>query len=201
MLSNRGRRWYVSVLGVMTLALLVTGGVVAAQFRAFASPESVDSALRTSEMVRVADIASADGAAARGVFVQRTPNGLFCLTDAQSAGGVSRGGGCNAAADPLGGKSLFISFAYEGGPAVADVKDARLIGLSSLEVSAVEVLMDDGSRRTMRLREARIGADTYRAFGYRFRKADLRRGVSPASVIALDDAGQEIDRQPTGFGG
>jgi hypothetical protein len=152
-------------------------------------------------MVRVADIASADGAAARGVFVQRTSTGLVCLTDAQSAGDASRGGGCNAAADPLGGKELFISFAYEGGPSVAEVKDARLIGLVSTNVSTVEILMDDGSRRSARLRDARVGDETYRAFGYRIRKADLRRSVSPAAVIALDEADQEIDRQPTGFAG
>jgi hypothetical protein len=199
--SNRGRRWYALVLGGTALALLLTGGVVAAQLRPFESPEVFDSALRNSEMVRVADITSADGKPARGVFVQRTPTGLFCLTDAESAGDVSRGGGCNAAAEPLGGEEVFISFAYEGGPALADVRDARLIGLASLEVSAVDVLMNDASRRRVRLRDAKIGGEAYRAFGYRFKKSDLRRGASPTAVIALDKTGREIDRQPTGFGG
>ncbi len=35
----------------------------------------------------------------------------------------------------------------------------------------------------------------------RFKKADLRRGIAPVAVVALDKAGQEIDRQPTGFAG
>jgi hypothetical protein len=199
-ISNRSNRWYAAVLGGMALALLLAGGVVAAQLRAFATPETLDSAIRNSEMIRVADIAPADGAPARGVFVQTTPTGLLCLSDALSARSANKGGGCNSAADPLGGDTMFISFAYDGGPAVSDVEDARLIGLVSLQAEAVEVLMSDGSRRDVKLKRATVGDDTYRAFGYRVKTADLRRGVTPTAVIALNAAGEEIDRQATGFG-
>jgi hypothetical protein len=61
--------------------------------------------------------------------------------------------------------------------------------------------MSDGTRREMRLWKARVGDDDFQAFGYRFKKADLRRGVAPTAVVALDAGGREIDRQPTGFTG
>ena len=47
--------------------------------------------------------------------------------------------------DPLGGSELSASLAYEGGPAVEDVQDARLIGLASWDVATVQLLMSDGT--------------------------------------------------------
>jgi hypothetical protein len=35
--------------------------------------------------------------------------------------------------------------------------------------------------------------------GFRFKRADLRRGVTPTAVVVLDAAGNERDRQATGF--
>jgi hypothetical protein len=39
------------------------------------------------------------------------------------------------------------------------------------------------------------------AFGHRFSRGELRRGVTPVAVVAFDQNGNEIDRQETGFGG
>jgi hypothetical protein len=189
------------VLCGSTLALLLAGGVVAAQFRGLESPETFDAAIRNAKKAKVADIPSVDGKVGRGVFVQTTSSGLLCLVDAPNENSLAGGGGCNRLEDPFGANQVFVSFAYDGGPAVEDVTDARLIGLVTSQVAAVDVLMSDGTRREMRLWKARVGDDDFQAFGYRFKKADLRRGVAPTAVVALDAGGREIDRQPTGFTG
>lgn len=192
------RRWAI-VASVSTLATaILASSVVAGQFRSPDS-EAFHAGLATGEISRVADIAAGEGLPGRGVFVQTTDTGQLCLWDAPSAGSRQRQGGCNSADDPLGGHELSVSFAYDGGPAVSDVRDARLIGLVAERVAEVHVLMSDGSRRAMRLRDARIDGASYRAFGHRFTPGELRQGAEPAAVIALDAAGQEIDRQQTGF--
>ena len=194
------RRWAVVGLGAL-LAAVLAGGVVAAQFRGFDDPEKLFAAIREDPLVRVADIAAAGDAPSRGVFVQVTSTGHFCLWDAPSADSRRRQGGCNSADDPLGGRPLSISFAYEGGPAVADVRDARLVGLAAADVAAVSVVMSDGTRRGITLRKASVGADQYLAFGYRVSQGDLRRGVTPMAVLAFSGNGAEIDRQATGLTG
>jgi hypothetical protein len=194
------RRWTILGAGVV-LAGLLAGGVVASQFRWLEESDALIAAMGTDPLVRVADIDEASGTSSRGVFVQLTSTGHFCLWEAPSATSRERSGGCNDAEDPLGGREVSISFGYDGGPAVADVKDATLIGLALPEVASVHVLMSDKTRREMRLKRASIAGDDYRAFGYRFKKADLRRGVAPTAVVALNDAGEEVDRQPTGFAG
>jgi hypothetical protein len=201
MASRRDYRWHIVALIGISLALFLAGGVVAAQLRSSAMPEGLDAEIRTAAMIRVADIAAGGGAPAHGVFVQRTPSGLLCLSDAPSPDSTDGGGGCNDATDPLGGRAMFISFAYDGGPALGDVRDARLIGLASSDAASIEVLMSDTSRRPVRTKAAEVGGREYRAFGYRFKKADLRRGIAPTAVVALDAEGREIDRQATGFAG
>lgn len=197
----RSRRSILLFIGLLLGGGVLAGGIVAAQFRELATPEELDAALRDAPMVKVADIPGGRGLSGRGVFVQSTSTGLLCLWDASSAATLARQGGCNSQDDPLGGQKLFVSFAYDGGPAPTDVTDARLIGLASMDVSAVDVLMSDGTRRKISLRRASIGADEYHAFGHRVNKADLRKGVTPTAVIALNEAGQEIDRQATGVAG
>lgn len=201
MLTKRARRRWITVLAIALVGAVSVGGVVASQFVADPGLGALDASLRESPLVKIADIAPADDAAARGVFAQSTSAGFLCLYDAPSAGALNRQGGCNSADDPFGGKRMFISLAYEGGPAASDVKDARLVGLTSDEVSRVQVVMSDGTRRTMVLQSASIAGESYRAFGYRFEKADLRKSRGPVAVVALDGSGQEIDRQATGFGG
>jgi len=194
----RGRRAIVAsilALGAATLA----SSVVAGQFRTM-DPKSLNDALANGQAVRVADIAAGDGSSGRGVFVQTTDTGYFCLYDALSASSLQRQGGCNSVDDPLGGSALLVSLAYDGGPDVEDAREARLIGLAASGVTAVEVLMTDGTRRDVRLRKARLGPDDYVAFGYRIKNDDLRKGIGPTAVIAKDAAGTEIARQATGIG-
>jgi hypothetical protein len=198
--KHKKRRWVLLTLGV-GLALTFVGGVVGARLDVLGDPEKLDVAIQREPLVRIADIGAAEGLSGRGVFAQETSTGHLCLWDSPSTVALTRQGGCNSAGDPLGGKEFFISFAYDGGPAIADVKDARLIGLADVVVAEIDVAMNDGSRRDVKLKKAKIGLSEYRAFGYRFKKADLRRGIAPVAVVALDQTGQEIDRQPTGFGG
>jgi len=193
------RRWaIVASISAVATAILASS-VVAGQFRT-PDPELFHAGLATGEIARVADIAAGDGLPSRGVFVQATDTGQLCLWDAPSASSRQRQGGCNSVDDPLGGSALSASLAYEGGPAVEDVKDARLIGLASRDVATIQVLMSDGTRREVHLRKAMLGSDEYRAFGYRFKKSDLRGGVGPTAVIARSATGDEIARQVTGIG-
>jgi hypothetical protein len=197
-MNSRRRAIVVSISAVATAIL--ASSVIAGQFRG-SDPEAFHAGLATGEIARVADIAAGDGLSSRGVFVQATDTGQLCLWDARSASSLERQGGCNSVDDPLGGSALSASLAFEGGPAVGNVQDARLIGLASREVAAVQVLMSDGTQREVRLRKAMLGSDEYRAFGYRFKKLDLRGGIGPTAVIARSATGDEIARQPTGIGG
>lgn len=190
----------VAVAILVIAAGLLASGVLAGQFRG-ADPEAFRAGLATGEVTRVADIGASDGLPGRGVFAQATDTGQVCLWDAPSAASPQRQGGCNAADDPLGGSSVSASLAYDGGPAVQDVRDARLIGLAAPGVAQVEVLMSDGSSRVVKLRRAVLRSSDYLAFGYRLRKADLRKGIGPVAVVARDAAGAEVARQETGIGG
>jgi hypothetical protein len=194
------RRWaIVASISAVATAILASS-VVAGQFRG-PDPEAFHAGLATGEIARVADIAARDGLPGHGVFVQETDTGQLCLWDAPSASSQQRQGGCNPVDDPLGGSALSASLAYEGGPAVEDVQDARLIGLASRDVATIQVLMSDGTLREVRLKKATLGSEEYRAFGYRFKKSDLRGGVGPSVVIARAATGDEIARQTTGIGG
>lgn len=196
---KKGSRWLALVIGVVA-AGVVAGAVVAAQYDD-GIPADLEAALRNEPLVQVAGIPAENGLEGRGVFVQRTSAGFTCVWDAQSATSLARQGGCNRTDDPFAGRELFVSLTYDGGPAVAGIKDARLVGLAAPEVAEVQVLMSDGTRRVVRLRKASIAGDEYRALGYRFKRADLRKDVTPKAVIALDARGEEIDRQATGFAG
>jgi hypothetical protein len=194
------RRW-IALGAIAVLACILAGGVIAAEFGGIGDPERLDAAVSSEPMVRVAEIAAIGDAPSRGVFAQLTSTGHFCLWDAPSAASPQRQGGCNSADDPLGGRELSVSFAYDGGPAVTKVRDARLIGIVAAEVADVQLLMNDGTTRKISLRNASIAAERYRAFGYRLKKVDLRSGVAPVAVLALDSGGREVDRQATGFAG
>ena len=184
-----------AVIGGAVLA----AGVVAAHLRAPQSPQELDAALKGAPLVKVADIPGAPGLAARGVFAQAS-HGLVCLWDAPSATSRARQGGCSSLDDPLGGHLLSASLAYDGGPATSDVSDARLSGIADRSVSSLEVLMSDGARLAIPLRAADVAGASYWAFGYRFDRTEFRTGVEPKAILALDEGGQEVDRQPTGFG-
>jgi hypothetical protein len=174
------------------------GTVIAAQLRQFDAPERLQAAIEEDPQVRAATIAAAGELPGHSMYVQRTTTGHLCIWDTPSAHPSRRQGGCNPEDDPLGGRPLSISFAYEGGPAAGTVSDARLIGLATTDVDTVQAIMNDGTRRTIPLRPVRVGDESFRAFAYRFRASDLRRKIEPTAVLALDGDGVEIDRQPTG---
>ena len=194
------RRWFIVGAGVLVVVLGAAASVVASgMIGSSADVESLESATRDAAMVRLADLSPDNGLSARGVFAQVTSTGQFCLWDAPSASSRQKLGGCNPAEDPLGGHALSASFAYEGGPDPADVNDARLIGLVASDVGDVEVVMTDGSRRTLALRRVPPSVGDFRVFAHRFGHGDLKRGITPRSVVAFDANGNEIDRQATGF--
>lgn len=190
-------RWTVLGLGVVVAGVLA-GAVVAG--RMDDGRELVD-AIDEAPLQRVAGIPSADGSPGRGVFVQMTRTGHLCVWEAPSATSRERGGGCNTADDPLNGRPVSFTLSYDGGPAVSDVKSASLFGLTTTEVQRAKVLMSDGTSHELELKSAKVGAGEFRAFGYRLKKAELKRGIGPTAVIAIDASGVEIDRQTTGIGG
>ena len=203
-IQHRRRNLVAGVCGAVLFAGLVAGGVFAGRFEGLDDPDDLAAAMAEAPVVRVADVDPLSGLPARGVFVQFTSSGQFCLFEAPSATSPDRRGGCNSVDDPLGGSKLSASLSYEGGPQTSRVSDARLIGLVATDVAAVQVAMSDGSRRSVHLRRptaVALSGQSYRAFGYRFDPVDMRAGKEPVAVIALDSAGKEIDRQPTGFGG
>jgi hypothetical protein len=196
-------RHWIALLGVLAIVGIVAGGVVAAQLGPTPDVAELQAAIEEDALVRVADLPAAGNARARGVFVQLTSTGHLCLWDAPSATSRERGGGCNPADDPLGGRELSVNLGYDGGPSPGTVTDARLMGLVSAKVAVVQVLMSNGSRRNVPLRRTLAVAVQdagYRAFGFRFPHADFERGIGPTAVVVLDASGKEIDRQTTGFG-
>jgi len=201
MLNNgKTRRWIVA-LGVIATGGICAGAVIAAQVRGPGIPQGLEAAIEAEPLVLVADLPARNGQAKRGVFVQPTSAGFVCLWDAPSASSPARQGGCNPSNDPFAGRELFVNFVYDGGPAVSDVRDARLSGLVSQAVARAQVVMSDGTQRSLVLRGASVGGKSYRGFGYRLGRTDLQMGVGPIAVVALDESGAEIDRQTTGFNG
>jgi hypothetical protein len=185
------------VVGIAAVfAALLAGRVVAAQFD---DGRDLATAIGVDPLVRVAEVPSGGGSPARGVFVQLTRTGHLCVWEAPSAASRERGGGCNPADDPLAGRALSVTFSYDGGPAAADVTSATLFGLAAPEVARASVVMSDGTRRDICLRSVEIAGEDLQVFGFRFKKADFRQNITPTAVVALDAAGEELDRQATGF--
>jgi hypothetical protein len=192
----------VVVLALALAGTLLAGSVVAAQ-RGGNPPDAakVEAAIAAARMIRVADVAGGEGFARRGVFIQELDTGDLCVWDAASASSPDRQGGCNSIDEPLGGSAISANLAYDGGPAIESVRDARLSGLTSSSAASVVVLMSDGSERTLRLKPVHLEAGDFAAFGYRFKKSDFRSGVGPIAVIARATGGKELGRQATGIGG
>jgi hypothetical protein len=198
--SGRNSRRLAVAVAVIVAAGVLAGGVIAGRIAWKDDSVRLDAALADAPATTLVEIPSADGLSARGVFAQQTSTGHLCLTDAPLDSPLMGGGGCNPADDPLGGRAFSASLAYEGGPAIQAVKDARLIGLASSEVASMRVLMSDGSSRQIKLKKAKLGSNEFQAYGYRIKRADLKKGVGPTAVFAFDADGTEIDRQTTGIG-
>ena len=199
-------RQRISRRGAIVVAAVVFAGILAGAVVASRSgdsppdPARLQQAIDQGQMVEVASITAANGLARRGVFVEEVDTGQLCLWDAASATSKQRQGGCNPMDDPLGGSKVSASLAYDGGPALESVRDARIIGLASPEVAKVVIAMNDGSTRAVALRPIRVGFHDFLAFGYRIARSDLRKGVAPTAVVARDASGTELARQPTGIG-
>jgi len=191
------RRPWISALVVAAVGAALASAVVASSFD---DGSSLTAAIDEAPLVRVADVEADEGAPALGVYTQLTDTGHVCVWEAASATSRQRGGGCNTVDDPLNGQPVFFTLSYDGGPATVDVRGARVFGLALSAVASVRVLMRDGSWRAVKLKKARVGADEFKAFGYRFRKSDLESGNGPVAVVAFAASGAEIGRQTTGIG-
>jgi hypothetical protein len=187
------------VASVIVGGALCVSAVVAARGGP-TTPDDLEAAIGSEPLVKVLELPAAEGVGARAMFVQPTSAGFVCIWDAPSATSRLRQGQCNSSDDPLGGRAVSASLAYDGGPAVEGVKDARLIGLASHEAASVNVLMSDGSARELRIKGTKVGSDEFQAFAYRFKKVDLKKGIGPTAIVAYDVGGAEIGRQPTGIG-
>jgi len=198
-MSRRHRRLAI-VAAVIALAGVAVGGVIAGGLDWPGNAARLDAALVEAQPIQVADIPGAEGLPPRGVFAQVTATGHLCISDAPVGSPLTGGGGCNAADDPLGGKAISASLAFEGGPAITDVKDARLIGLAASEVASVRIVMSDGTSRSIKLKRAKVGSNEFQAFGHRLEKSDLRKGIGPIAIVAFDASDAELGRQPTGIG-
>ncbi len=192
------------VAGAVCIAGLALGGIASGLHRAAGTPSATpDIQGNAGTLEQVAAFAPEGGRAARQLVLQRTPDGYLCVWDSPDGTADHGVGGCNPAADPLAGHKLFVSLAYDGGPAVTAVRDARLSGLAAADVASARVLMTDGSTRPILLspRSTRaVAGKDYRPFAYRVRRDDLDRGIGPVAVLVLDARGSVIDRQVTGIG-
>ena len=199
MSGKRPGRSRFAVLGIgVVLAGVLASVVIASRFD---DGRELVASIDEAALTRVADVEAADGAPGLGVYVQVTTTGHLCVWEAPSATSRERGGGCNTADDPLNGNALSATLSYDGGPAISDVDRASAFGLAAAQVVRIAVLMSDGSTRAIKLRKAKVGSDEFQAFGYRFRKADLKKGIGPTAIVAYDANGVELGRQPTGIGG
>lgn len=192
-----GARRILLGLGVVIVAGVATGAVIAASMD---DGRELIAAIDEAPLVQVADIPSADGLPGSGVFVQVARTGHLCVWETPSATSRRRGGGCNTADDPLNGRPISFTLSYDGGPNLASVRSASLFGLASSEVATASVLMSDGSQSVLKLKKTKVGSAEYQAFGFRFKSADLRKGIGPTAVVARDASGAEIARQVTGIG-
>lgn len=179
---------------------VVTSAVRGGNGKETLDPAAVEAATASGVAVKVATFPPLAGREGRAVFMRKTSNGLLCLWDAPD-GRREGPGGCNRASDPFGGRKMMISLAWDGGPALSTITDARLIGIVAVDVDAVTVRMSDGSTRSVALTGSQAGthSDFYRAFAYRVQPADIRAGIEPISVSAFDDTGKLIDQQNTGL--
>ena len=200
------RRTITVALAACMAGGLAAGGVATAVFRTAGTPSATpDISPRNGDRGVLTRFAHAAGREDRMVLLQRTADGYVCLWDTPDTSNARGVGGCNPAASPLGGRKLFVSLAFDGGPAVSDAHDARLSGLVAPDVAAAEVVMTDGSTRSLPIAPLAVSArslagGSYRAFAYRVADADLQSGIGPVAVVARNSKGEVVDRQATGIG-
>ena len=193
------------LVGAIVLAIAI-GGVAYAGAQSLLFAADQDQGARLRELKerqlgsRVATLPPQAGRPEVGVYVARLSDGSICVSDA-SGDKTTAGGGCNSASAPLNGKPFMALFAYDGGPGVATVKDARLYGLADGSVDELRLEMSDGSTRQLHLGAQAVAGTPYRAFAYRVSHADIRARITPVAVVAYDASATVIGRQPTGLPG
>jgi hypothetical protein len=198
-------KFWLTMIGVASSAVVV-GAVGAAggseSPRAFGRPATPGDvipstarrlgALTDGESRLVVRFVSASGTN-RGLYVTKTEDGsMICIWDTNLFNG-RKGGGCNPSADFFAGRAFAMSLAYDGGPDVAGVTDARIVGVVTDEVARLDVVNSSGTNR-------RVAITADRGFAYVVPPGELKRGVGPEAVIAYDRDGHVIDRQITGIG-
>jgi hypothetical protein len=194
------------VVTALALAAAATAGAIAIaatrgeQPRAFSRPGSAVDALpiraarflKPGQSRRIATFVSATGTP-RAVFLNRSKDDTqICVWDTDTESGA-QSGGCNSAADFFAGHAFTLSLDYDGGPAIATVRDARIVGVVTDAVATLEVVYADGTAKQVAITRDRGFADAVP-------NALLRKGVGPVALIARDARGLAIDRQVTGIG-
>ncbi len=146
---------------------------------------------------KVADYGGA--AAGRAVFVKQLSNGDLCISDAR-ADGSAPVGGCNPASDALGGRSMTVTIAYDGGPTLSTISNARVFGLVAPAVHGLELRMSDGSSQVLTLQKTGLGGGL-KAFAGTIPESALSSGVTPVALVAFGAGGTIIDTEPATIGG
>lgn len=200
----RRNRFMATAVLLTALAGVLAGtatGVMKTGIIAFSrAPDSSDSlpllsVLRTGESRRIADFADGDVSDARAVFVSRATEGgeeMVCLWDTNLLNG-HQGGGCNYAYDPFGGRRMMVSLAFDGGPALETITEARIIGLVDPAVVSVGILQANGKTTDVRL-------SPDRAFAVAYTQSDILHGRAPVAVIGRDVRHAVIDQEPLQLG-
>jgi hypothetical protein len=193
-------------VAAIALAVAATAGALAIaatrgeQPRAFSRPGSAADALpiraarflEPGQSRRIATFASASGTP-RAVFLSRSRDDTqVCVWDTDTETGA-QSGGCNPSANFFAGHAFTSSLGYDGGPAVATARDARIVGVVTDAVATLEVVYADGTAK-----QVTITRD--RGFAHTVPNGLLRKGIGPVALIARNAAGLVIDRQVTGIG-
>ena len=196
-----------TVAVLIGLLILITIGAALAYAVSERSPEALERPRQASDRLpptaalldfvdpgsarRVTSFRLASGRE-HAVFLSRSKDGKqICLFDTDLATG-HQGGGCNDATSVFAGRKIQISVGFEGGPAQATIRDVRIVGIATADVSSVRVELSDGTARKVELT-----AD--RAFAWAMPQSDVDRGLEPRVVVAVGRSGKTIDRAETGF--
>lgn len=196
---SRQRKTQLVIVGAVLAGVLVVAAAVTARGGP-TTPSTLEAAIAREPLQKVIDLPSQSGTPRRSMFVQQTSVGFVCTWVAETAVSKLRQGECNPTDDPLVGRALWATLTIDGGPALTDVRDARLIGLAAPESERIVIEMSDGSVRDAKVKAAKLEPGAFKAFAYRVKQADLKAGAGPVAVVAYDAAGRELGYQETGIG-
>lgn len=198
------RQRYIIVLAALVAVAAGTGFATASRPEAselpvaFERPQTARDEMPVAARVGALPLAASRRIAAfglgvpRAVFLAKTADQkMLCFWDVDLLRG-DRGGGCSDEADFFKGRDLAASLMYDGGPGVASVTSARIVGLVTRRVGKVEILNSAGKATA-------VPTTSDRGFAFLVPSDELAAGVGPVAVVAYDRAGHELTRQPTGI--